>query len=937
MNLLSENIIYEAFKLSISSGDCLRKDCIQFIYYILFLANEKSLKICDEAFKYRMGDNNQLSSALLLSKDFSENLHEKFNQILQIKSTKYSDMYYGTKYLEIKENFLVEILRDSKKELKKFINELFFPLLKLLIKLEIKTNYRDNYNLLNSIFINLISFPIFDDLIYFFEDYHLNINYQDDSGQTPLMHLISNKKKIINISNEYYDIYFIFIIMLTNVEIEITDNNEISAFGLSLLKGCYRDSIDIYTLEKFIKNRLFFNYEILIFITNYINDKNEYKRIVKFFEFHEKFKLKKGKGFDFDDFNCLNRRSLFHYFIMYSPEDNKKFYIFKIIYFILIKIVDIDKKDIFKRNALFYFFIDDNEKIKNCEPFLKLELCLKNNKIININETDIYGNSLIFYAVQARAYKSINLLVEHGASLDLKNKDKNTIYSIACILGDYKLFSFLYDIKKYNKVFLQKVYSFHKFDLNDNEQKNEVQSLIELYSEMNASLPNSKVIIEELEKNYEQKYLDNKKYFTSKIESKFKSDYISLLNDDLIILLNENIKEIKNEKEFDNIIFSMNLKKSMDIKAKFMEDLTDYIKQVNNEKSSILAESLFQYCKLKKYENICGFILKQNYHLISICNDLFLLKDENELKHYIYIILKEQNLLNYKNEEDITIFHILAKMKNKLSFYKDNNIDKYCLSNLYDNLGNTPIYYACNKINIEFIETFSNYSFSSLNNDPQKVNYSLFIETKNKTSPLKSLYLQLNKKDIKIIKLIVDISINTKKVYILHILLFLIKNYTHLYLKYFGLSYIENLKSEDYIRKIIGLYLFYTKELNGFFSQEEFPDINPIFYCANFKNFNFLFDVLSKEKNIEINSRNKEGKNIIHFIVDLKEEPKKNSINRNEILIKALKLGFAYNAKDNKGKQPIYYAIINKDEEMIKILIQNYKVVLSDSENNNQK
>ena len=99
----------------------------------------------------------------------------------------------------------------------------------------------------------------------------------------------------------------------------------------------------------------------------------------------------------------------------------------------------------------------------------------------------------------------------------------------------------------------------------------------------------------------------------------------------------------------------------------------------------------------------------------------------------------------------------------------------------------------------------------------------------------------------------------------------------------------------------------------------------------------FLFDVLSKEKNIEINSRNKDGKNIIHFIVDLKEEQNKNEINRNEILIKALELGFAYNAKDNKGKQPIYYAILNKDEEMKKILIQKYKHALSDSENNNQK
>ena len=93
-NLLTDNIIYEVFKLCINSDDCLRKDCIQLIYYILFLAKEKNINICDESFKYKMDDNKKFSPALLLSKDFSENLHEKFNQILEIKSTKYSDLLF---------------------------------------------------------------------------------------------------------------------------------------------------------------------------------------------------------------------------------------------------------------------------------------------------------------------------------------------------------------------------------------------------------------------------------------------------------------------------------------------------------------------------------------------------------------------------------------------------------------------------------------------------------------------------------------------------------------------------------------------------------------------------------------------------------------------------------------------------------------------------
>lgn len=105
------------------------------------------------------------------------------------------------------------------------------------------------------------------------------------------------------------------------------------------------------------------------------------------------------------------------------------------------------------------------------------------------------------------------------------------------------------------------------------------------------------------------------------------------------------------------------------------------------------------------------------------------------------------------------------------------------------------------------------------------------METKNENTPLKSLYLQLNKKDSGIIKLIIDISISMKKVYILYVVLFLIENYKPSYNEFFSLSFNENINNEDDIRKIIGLYLYYTQELNGSFNQDEFKENNPIFGC----------------------------------------------------------------------------------------------------------
>jgi hypothetical protein len=99
---------------------------------------------------------------------------------------------------------------------------------------------------------------------------------------------------------------------------------------------------------------------------------------------------------------------------MYSIENNSKFYIFKDYFNQIIKLeIDIKKKDIYQRNALFYLFIDENEKIKNNDPSVKLEFCLKNSSFgsDNLDDIDIYGNTILFYAVLARAYKSIKNII----------------------------------------------------------------------------------------------------------------------------------------------------------------------------------------------------------------------------------------------------------------------------------------------------------------------------------------------------------------------------------------------------------------------------------------------------------------------------------------------------------------------------------------------
>ena len=920
------------FKLLINSGDCLKEDCIDLINYIISLEKEKKMNIFDKNYLNKEDENNGLTPIVIICKDYNDNIYEKFNQIIKMISSDYYQKLLDTTDTDIIDNYLSQILIQSSNYLNNFILKKFNSLLNDLINLGADINYIENNkkkNLSKSAFIYLMKYPLFENISLFVGTNNININYKDISGQTSLMYLINNVKPISTISKDVFNNAFKSFLKNKDLEIGITNNYNISAFGFCLMTGLIDWALTIFETKISNDCLLNFNSEILLFIINCINQPKEFKKMCYFlitFGTGIKYYL----DITFNDFDNINQRTLLHYIFMFSEDDNSKVYMFKHYHCILNQLkIDINKKDTYKRIALFYLFIDENEKIKNVDPFFKLEFCLKKNIYNNLDDVDIYGNSLIFYAVQSRAYKSIKLLFDFGVSLDIKNNDGNTIFTIAAILGDYDLFTFLYNLKKNVKekkeIFLQKVYFSNQISLKK-EEKNKIQILIEFYKENDEQLPNKPIFLEELKRIIEQNYIYDVNNLTNDEKSEYKSDYISLLNEDMLAVLDSIINkdlQIKNENK---IIFNFSKQYLIDVLEMFKNSKSnDSNIKKNLEKSSLLGNNIYQYCKSKQYEDFCGFIIKEDYHLISICNDLSALiyENEDELNYFINQTLYEKDLINFKNEESITIFHILSKINNKLSFYKEYNIKKYEISNLFDNLGNTPLYYSCEQFNINFIEYFTNYSFSSINNEPNKVNYSLFVESKNENSPLKSLYLKLNKKDLKILKLIIDISINIKKLYINYICLFLTNNYVSSYKKYFSLPYKENLDNEDYIRKIIGLYSYYTKELNGNFNPSEFDEI--ITYSEN--NLDFLFDILLKEENVK-NYINKEGKNIIHLIVEFrekKEEKENKLINKKVILNKALEAGFDFNLKDNNGKYPIDYAYLNKDDEIINILISKYK------------
>ena len=227
---------------------------------------------------------------------------------------------------------------------------------------------------------------------------------------------------------------------------------------------------------------------------------------------------------------------------------------------------------------------------------------------------------------------------------------------------------------------------------------------------------------------------------------------------------------------------------------------------------------------------------------------------------------------------------------------------------------------ACKNFNQNFIQTFSHYSFDSNNNEPNCVNYNLFLETKRNKTPLEVLYGQLDKRDNKILKLIVDISINTKKVYFIPLINYLIENFVPQNTFLFKLDYKTDLNSNEYIRRLIGLYQFYTKELKQSIMIKDEYGNDPFMICVQKKNFDFLFNILLDEHNIYLNSKNNKGKSVIHLILEMQENKK----TKKNYLTKAIEEGFDFNIKDNEDLLPIDNAYIEGDEDLVNVLKEYY-------------
>ena len=431
-----------------------------------------------------------------------------------------------------------------------------------------------------------------------------------------------------------------------------------------------------------------------------------------------------------------------------------------------------------------------------------------------------------------------------------------------------------------------------------------------------------------IKENFEKMESD---IFPSNDENHF--TLLNLLNEKQIQTVNNYYNEnynyiFENPLKITNIELTDKDKNILNI-IEILRNPNKFIKLVKSKKKCIFSGNFFQYLK---YKNKNDIIPKLNGNLpkdeLSKCKFYLEL---NDIKNFILEITKiiniddEKKLLNLKNDEGQNIFHILA-MSSKIrgneleSIY--NKLSKFKINNLYDSFGNTPMYYACNKLNKLFIKNYSNYNFGAKINS--NINFQLFLETKNNESPLKELYKHLHLEDNNLLSLIIELSIKEKIGDIRYIIYYLIDNYNSSLSSFLLESYRINLNNSQYIIRVIGLYQYLTNILNDNIMFEDENGNNPVMLSVIKNKYDFLFDALLPIKretnNIKkFDLQNKEGKTVIHLIIQSK------IYNKKEMLLQMLKEGFNYNVKDNKHLLPIDYAFLNKENEIYEILKKKYE------------
>jgi len=569
---------YDFLDIIIKNGNVFNKDCLELINFILSNIDEQNNV---------EGRINKLTTQLIsFSKNFRKNIYEKYNETIKIVCLEYvyKDDSNNIKIKE-DENAIQNIKKKSFGIINDYINKDFLSVFMKLIKLG--ANLKNNKE---SAFIYLMSYPFIQDLSNFIKENKIDLNFQDESGNTALTSLMNNKEYIIQISKEIYDNAFKCLINNININASNKYKKEKSLFYFCLSKDYLEEAKIIYNKFKNMHASYFNSY-----ILNYFIEMGDYKKIN---EFLNKFK----DEIDFNLFNVEHKKSLLHYICLYLSDDIHLKTFIQIFCAIDNFKIDYSLKDQFDRNFLFYLFLDENDNSKVNDPIQQLICIFQKYKFNNLNDKDIFGNNLLFYAVQSKASKCVDFLIDNGIIVSKEqNYNENSIFSICLLNKDFQLFNYLYDKILDTNIFNHKVYEPYKIKKNNSDdfdsdmnQKGET-----LYDFLNRN------IIDKSDINMNSNYINNR------------INRINNYNNNIIN--NNNYNNIYNNNIFANNNYNSNNK-------------------TNN------------YNNMNNYNNI------NNINNYNNMNNYNIINNNNSINNYNNF--NNNNISNYNNINNVNLFNL---------------------------------------------------------------------------------------------------------------------------------------------------------------------------------------------------------------------------------------------------------------------------------------
>ena len=597
----------------IFNNNILNEEYIDFIITLFHSNNNEKLPSeIKNNFLNKQLNKTEMPPLIYILKDYNNNIYKKFIQIIKINLIEYLKKGPKGEYiLFTDENTKNKILEKSMFELNSFCLSKFYIIIDSLINFGADINYIEKYTSKKDIsaFMYLMAYPCLPDLTTFITKNNIYINYQDYFGRTPLMHLINNKNNIIKINENIYRETFNNLISNEIINLSLRDNNGISAFLLCLINENYDDAKKIYyqNLDKFISE---FKFDILILL------------IIKIYgnEFNDNFLLNFQNVFqneiNYDLIDSINERTLLHYFFMFITDINENY--LTTINKLMKLVVEKNKKDIYKRNCLFYLFIDFcGDPKKNKDPFELLDYCLKNKLFeIYLNDKDILGNDLLIYATRCGFIKSVEILIFYGAILnDSKDNEGNNIYSIA-LMSNENLFFYLYNLKKINFDINQKINVFstnfdsfleskkesqkqnNKNNINNSEQNTQVLNMYDFFHDPELILFEGYEVENNIMNNKYNK-LNLKEIENKSCNNKEKNDMgftiFDFLNQEQKKVIDNYIKDNFNLK-FENTLKKISLKIDDLINLEsILENPKYFIKIINTHKKCIFFYIIFKY------------------------------------------------------------------------------------------------------------------------------------------------------------------------------------------------------------------------------------------------------------------------------------------------------------------------------------------------------